>query len=179
MTTNVSEVFNNVLKGTQNVPITTHVHMTFYRINDYFVLKRKTATARIPERGQYPTQISSKFQHTIFGPIDTACEFLIFGGRSGSENQPVQCKPKQRWPTYNWWTCSTASVYVRSHNFWNTTLITCQWHVNTYAQTHTSSYQSGKTSRLTCGCGSPHLGRFRTRRTGRPIQVLLCYANRL
>lgn len=60
MMTNFSEVFNSVLKGVRNVPITACVQMTFYRVNNYFVLRRKAAAARIAESEQYPTQISSK-----------------------------------------------------------------------------------------------------------------------
>lgn len=40
--TNFSEVFNNVLKGSLNVPITAYVQLTFYRFNDYFLLRRKS-----------------------------------------------------------------------------------------------------------------------------------------
>ena len=39
MTTNMSEVFNGVLKGARNLPITTLVQLTFYRVNNYFTVK--------------------------------------------------------------------------------------------------------------------------------------------
>lgn len=51
MTTNLFEVFNNVLKGAQNVPITAYVWMTFYHIIDYFVLKCKAVAVRLSEGG--------------------------------------------------------------------------------------------------------------------------------
>ena len=36
MTTNISGIFNGVLKGAHNLPITTLVQLTFYRVNSYF-----------------------------------------------------------------------------------------------------------------------------------------------
>ena len=39
MTTNMSGVFNGVLKGAHNLPITTLVQLTFYRVNNYFTVK--------------------------------------------------------------------------------------------------------------------------------------------
>ena len=41
MTTNMSEVFNCVLKGTRNLPITALVQLTFFRLNTYFVARRE------------------------------------------------------------------------------------------------------------------------------------------
>ena len=41
MTTNMSEVFNNVLKGAHNLPITALVQLTFFRLNSYFVARRE------------------------------------------------------------------------------------------------------------------------------------------
>lgn len=60
LTTDFSEVFNSVLKGAWYVPITASVQMTFYRVNNYFVLQQKAAAVRISEGGVYPTQISAK-----------------------------------------------------------------------------------------------------------------------
>ena len=39
MTTNMSEVFNGILKGARNLPITTLVQLTFYRVNSYFTVR--------------------------------------------------------------------------------------------------------------------------------------------
>ena len=41
MTTNISEVFNNVLKGAHSLPVTALVQLTFYRLNSYFVAIRE------------------------------------------------------------------------------------------------------------------------------------------
>lgn len=60
MTISFSKDFNNVLKGVQNVPITTCVQMTFYRVNDYFFLGRKDAVTCLSGRALYPNQISAE-----------------------------------------------------------------------------------------------------------------------
>ena len=39
MTTTMSEVFNGVLKGACNLPITALVQLTFYRVNNYFTVR--------------------------------------------------------------------------------------------------------------------------------------------
>ena len=43
MTTNISEVFNSVLKGARSLPVTALVQLTFYRLNSYFVARRELA----------------------------------------------------------------------------------------------------------------------------------------
>ena len=47
ITTNMSEVFNNVLKGARNLPITTLVQLTFFRLNSYFVARREQSANRL------------------------------------------------------------------------------------------------------------------------------------
>lgn len=68
MTTNFSEVFNSVLKETRNVPIMACVQMTFYRVNDYFALRRK------PRQPQPRSLLNSR--HTVFVPIAMGSECL-------------------------------------------------------------------------------------------------------
>lgn len=51
MMTNFSKVFNSILKGVQNLSITTCVQMIFYHLNNYFVLRPKGTTARLFEGG--------------------------------------------------------------------------------------------------------------------------------
>ena len=41
MTTNMSEVFNSVLKGARSIPFTALVQLTFFRLNSYFVARRE------------------------------------------------------------------------------------------------------------------------------------------
>ena len=53
MTTNMSEVFNSVLKGVRNLPITALVQLTFFCINSYFVAIREQGTNRLASDDQY------------------------------------------------------------------------------------------------------------------------------
>lgn len=62
MTTNFSEAFNSDLKGSQNVLIIAYVEMTFYRVNNYFILRRKSTFMRLSEDATYPSQISTKLR---------------------------------------------------------------------------------------------------------------------
>lgn len=57
--TNVSESFNSVLKGARNMPTTTFVWMTFYRMDDYFVFRRKVAPASLVQDSYVQHNISS------------------------------------------------------------------------------------------------------------------------
>ena len=47
MKTNMSEVFNSVLKGAHNLPITALVQLTFFRLNSYFVARREQGANRL------------------------------------------------------------------------------------------------------------------------------------
>ena len=47
MTTNMSEVFNGVLKGARNLPITVLVQLTFYQVNNYFTIRREHGASRL------------------------------------------------------------------------------------------------------------------------------------
>ena len=40
MTTNMSEVFNSVLKGARSLPFSALVQLTFFHLNNYFVARR-------------------------------------------------------------------------------------------------------------------------------------------
>ena len=41
MTTNMSEMFNSVIKGARRLPVTTLVQLTFFKLNSYFVVRRE------------------------------------------------------------------------------------------------------------------------------------------
>ena len=47
MTTNMSEVFNSVLKGARSLPYTALIQLTFFRLNSYFVAKREQGANRL------------------------------------------------------------------------------------------------------------------------------------
>ena len=47
MTTNMSEVFNSVLKGACSLPFTVLVQLTFFRLNSYFIARREQSVDRL------------------------------------------------------------------------------------------------------------------------------------
>ena len=47
MTTNISEVFNSVLKGARSLLVTALVQLTFFRLNSYFVARRELGANRL------------------------------------------------------------------------------------------------------------------------------------
>ena len=47
MTTNMSEVFNSVLKGARSLPITALVQLTFFRLNGFFVARREQGANKL------------------------------------------------------------------------------------------------------------------------------------
>ena len=47
MTTNISEVYNNVLKGARGLPVTAILELTFYRTNEYFRDRRAKANEKL------------------------------------------------------------------------------------------------------------------------------------
>ena len=62
-TTNMSEVFNGVMKGARCLPIISLVRMTFYRLNEYFATKRNLGRKRLENGHVYaknPTDMIDK-----------------------------------------------------------------------------------------------------------------------
>ncbi|XP_038693778.1 uncharacterized protein LOC119991504 [Tripterygium wilfordii] len=57
MTTNMSEIFNSVLKGGRFLPITALVQLTFYRCNKYFVKRRMEAEQYRLQGSELPPQV--------------------------------------------------------------------------------------------------------------------------
>ena len=53
MTTNMSEVFNSVLKKTCSLPLTALVQLTFSRLNSYFVARREQGADRLASDKQF------------------------------------------------------------------------------------------------------------------------------
>ena len=47
MTTNMSRVFNSVLKGAQSLLVTALVQLTFFKLNRYFVARREQGCNRL------------------------------------------------------------------------------------------------------------------------------------
>ncbi|KAL6328847.1 hypothetical protein AAG906_003864 [Vitis piasezkii] len=65
MTTNMSEVFNSVLKGARSFPITAFVQLTFYRVNSYFVVRREHGASRLASGKQYTPYVDAKINANV------------------------------------------------------------------------------------------------------------------
>ena len=62
MTTNMSEVFNSVLKGARSLPVTALVQLTFFKLNRYFVARREHVYKRLTSDEQYTPYIDAKIK---------------------------------------------------------------------------------------------------------------------
>ena len=62
MTTNMSEVFNSVLKGARSLPLTTLVQLTFSRLYSYFVARREQGVDRLASDEQFTPYVDAQIQ---------------------------------------------------------------------------------------------------------------------
>ena len=65
MTTNVPEVFNSVLKGARNLPITALVQLTFFCLNSYFVARREQDVNRLASDEQYTPYVDAQIKACV------------------------------------------------------------------------------------------------------------------
>ena len=65
MTTNMSEVFNSVLKGARSLPLTTLVQLTFSRLNSYFVARREQGGDRLVSDEQFTPYVDAQIQGRV------------------------------------------------------------------------------------------------------------------
>ena len=65
MTTNMSKVFNGVLKGACTLPITALVQLTFYRVNSYFTVKRDHGASRLALGEEFTPHIDAKIKAKV------------------------------------------------------------------------------------------------------------------
>ncbi|XP_057744639.1 uncharacterized protein LOC130962441 [Arachis stenosperma] len=75
MTTNLVECINSVLKGARNLPITTLVKATFYRLNELFTRKRAETEVRISAGHVFSNVVTSKLHanQLASGNIQVSC----------------------------------------------------------------------------------------------------------
>ena len=62
MTTNISEVFNIVLKGARSLPVTALVQLTFFRLNIYFVAKRELGANILASDEHFTPYVNAQIQ---------------------------------------------------------------------------------------------------------------------
>ena len=65
MTTNISEVFNSVLKGACSLPVTALVQLTFFRLNGYFVARRELGANRLASAEQFTLYVDAQIQGRV------------------------------------------------------------------------------------------------------------------
>ena len=65
MTTNMSEVFNNVLKGARSLPITALIQLTFFRLNNYFVARREQGDNILTSDEQYTSYVDAQIKARV------------------------------------------------------------------------------------------------------------------
>ena len=65
MTTNISEVFNSVLKGARSLPVTALVQLTFFRLNSYFVARREVGANRLASSEQFTPFVDAQIQGRV------------------------------------------------------------------------------------------------------------------
>ena len=62
MTTNMSEVFNSVLKGARSLPLTALVQLTFSHLKSYFVARREQGVDRLASDEQFTPNVDAQSQ---------------------------------------------------------------------------------------------------------------------
>ena len=65
MTTNIYEVFNNVLKGARSLPVTALVQLTLFRLNSYFVARRELGANRLTYVEQFNPYVVAQIQGRV------------------------------------------------------------------------------------------------------------------
>ena len=65
MTTNISKVFNSVLKGARSLPVNALVKLTFFRFNSYFVAIRELGATRLASDEQFTPYVDAQIQGCV------------------------------------------------------------------------------------------------------------------
>ena len=65
MTTNISEVFNSVLKRARSLPVTALVQLTFFRLNGYFVARREVGANRLASTEKSTLYVNAQIQGRV------------------------------------------------------------------------------------------------------------------
>ena len=62
MTTTMSEVFNNILKGACSLPFTALIQLTFFCLNGYFIARRELGANRLTSDEQFTPYVDAHIQ---------------------------------------------------------------------------------------------------------------------
>ena len=69
MTTNISEVFNSVLKGARSLLVIALVQLTFFRLNGYFVARKELGANRLASDEQFTPYVDAQIQGRVVKAI--------------------------------------------------------------------------------------------------------------
>ena len=84
MTTNMSEVFNGVLKGARSLPFTALVQLTFFLLNSYCVARREQGANRLASDELFTPYVDAQIQGRV-----------VKAGSMGSHTRPISCQVKE------------------------------------------------------------------------------------
>ena len=76
MTTNISEVFNNVLIGARSLPVTALIRLTFFHLNSYFVATRELGATRLASDEQFTPYVDARIQGHVVK--DGSMEIVLY-----------------------------------------------------------------------------------------------------
>ena len=62
MTTNMSKIFNSILKGALSLPVIALVQLIFFRLNSYFVARREQGYNKLAKNEQYTPYVDAKIK---------------------------------------------------------------------------------------------------------------------
>ena len=65
MTTNISKVFNSILKGARSLPVTALVQLTFFHLNGYFVARRELGANLLASAEQFTPYVDAQIQACV------------------------------------------------------------------------------------------------------------------
>ena len=65
MATNMSKVFNSILKGARSLPLTALVQLTFFRLNSYFVARRELCANRLASDEKFTPYVDAQIQGRV------------------------------------------------------------------------------------------------------------------
>ena len=65
MTTNMSKIFNSILKGAQSLLVIALVQLIFFRLNSYFVARREQGYNKFAKNEQYTPYVDKIKAHVV------------------------------------------------------------------------------------------------------------------
>ncbi|XP_057541907.1 uncharacterized protein LOC130820518 [Amaranthus tricolor] len=158
-TTNMSEKFNDVIKGARSLLITSLVRMTFFRVNEYFAIRRdlgrnkldnghvyaKKPTDTIDKNAKKARFHDVKIYDTVRGifEVTTGCGNRIAGkGRKSYMVDLTATSCSCQKPTIFKLPCSHVLAVCRARNISYDAFVDPSFHTTKYASTYKKTFMS-------------------------------------